>query len=921
MANIPNASNAIPDAYSEDIVESRGVAAGTPQRVAAIIGEGLTSEIVVSSALGNGSDGLDETYTSPVDADGRHFQLSQFPLVSNRTELFINGAKLNVLEGTINGSAFSARYDALLDPTTGQVELQTAYLVDQGGSFWKKSTATVGDGYLGNLSLEDLDAPTETWTIRCVSVQRTVGNVPIGKTAKFVAVGSSSGSPVDSNGNPIVWVANGTVVSNGIIKFGISETQSMGNSLTPFREGDSFVIKVKGGVLPRFASLTANYIPVANLNDAVVYDGLKSLVADRGQPSVTNTLALGAQLAFANGAPVVMALQAAPAMPRRQSFILSDAVDATSTDEEDFIFPLPLGVRPDVDSSIHFFIENPSTSVETQVLPNKHEFYTLDDSSSPTLNQFIFDNTIAPGGSSFTYSVIEQNAVILSSVDGYMTPLSLDSNNAYLTSSSVGFAASNVGDLIKVRHATNKANNGVFEITSVSDNKVYFSNTGVLNDLTDETGINFHLINPVTRATIASGTGTDGAIDGTTGTGVGVLDTSEVNFTTVNGGDVTSLHVILDDGVNTGEYKINSVDTGANTIEIEAVFATEGDIQFELLDPNDTSAYVVINHNIVLNGYGLRVTLVDEKDADFYDAGWINALESLEAYECDIVVPLPRQTISAIFQNTVTHCRVMSQILNKKERVAFVGAIAGLTADNVMGVKPAAVEDIGVLEGIQGDSISEVLAGDTEDLSNYSVKDAFGSTHRCSYFYPDEIIVNTGSNVIVDGFYQAAAAAGYYAGQTTIPMSLTNKVLSGYSIQRSKLLKPRVLSALAQAGVCVTQPVSGGARVIWGLTTSQSGFVEDQEQSIVFIRDQIAKKFRASFTGFIGLPDTPTMSSSISARAVTVLNNFSKDLITGYKNLVVQRDPVLPTQYNISVQVRPIYTVNFIYIRVSIGDI
>ena len=72
MANIPGASNIVPGTILEVVTESRGVAAGLSNRVVAIIGEGVTSEVVVSTAAGNCADGVNEDYTSTSDADGRH---------------------------------------------------------------------------------------------------------------------------------------------------------------------------------------------------------------------------------------------------------------------------------------------------------------------------------------------------------------------------------------------------------------------------------------------------------------------------------------------------------------------------------------------------------------------------------------------------------------------------------------------------------------------------------------------------------------------------------------------------------------------------------------------------------------------------------------------------------------------------------
>ena len=922
MANINGASNINPGVFSEVVTESRGVAAGSPTRMVAIIGEGLASETVVSSAAGNGTDGVNEDYTSSADADGRHFQLTRFPLVSNRSQLFINGVKLSVLEGAVDNLPFSNKFDARLDPELGQIELQTAYLVDQGGAFYIKSSSSVGKGTVDSLTLLDSNAPTETWTIRCVGVQRNMSNQPVDKTAKFAAFGTSSGSPVDALGNPVIWVADGYTVSNGILSFAISEEQSGGNSVSPFREGDAFVIKVKGGVLGRYASLSASFIPVENINGTLVTDSMNTVVNQFGLPSVDNTLSQGAALAFQNGAPVITCVQAAPAMPRRQSFILSDGVRATSTLDDDFIFPLPAGVVPDPDQSIHFFVENPTTSVEQQLLPNKLEFNSLGEVGFPTVNQFIFDDTVAPGGYSFSYSVIQQDEIVDNGFDGYMARELPFLKRGIFTGTNA-FDSTYVGKTLKVIDANNVANNGSFTVTSVSDGKLYFSVT-TFPDFTSGSSITFTMFDPQTGIAVPLVTGTNGVLTAGVGTGNGTFQStigvSGYDFSLVS--NLTSKQLrIIGTATNNGYYDITGYNSGTNTLNISKTFVVESGLRYEVQDSSDTSSFVVVNKNIVPNGYGLRVTVVDEKDADFYDAGWVNALEALEAVECDIVVPLPKQTISVIFQNTVAHCRTMSTIRNKKERIAMIGAIKGLKPENLTGVKPAAVEDIGLLEGIQGDNVTEVLANNIEDLTNYSVADGFGNTFRCMYFYPDEIVVNNGSNVLIDGFYQAAAGAGFFASQPRVAIPLTNKTLTGFTIQRSKLLPQRTREALSTAGVTVLQPVQGGGLVQWGLTTSQSGFVEEREASIVFIRDAIAKRFRNSFNGFIGQPEDPTLLGTLSARAVVVLNSFLRELITTYKDLVVVQDTVDPTQYNISVRVKPVYPVNFIYIRVSIGNL
>lgn len=921
MANIPGANNVLPGVFTDIVTQSRGVSLPGGTRLAAILGEGSTDEVIVSQAVGGGKDGLNSSYSSTSGADGRHFQLTYYPLISNRVTLFKNGIPLVGLESLIDTSSFNDKYDYRIDISTGRIELQKAHIVDQGGSFYTPLSTNVGDGYLSGLDLLDANAPPENWTVRCVSVQRNALNQPIAGTAKFLAFGSVSGAKLDANGNPVIWVANGQMVSNGILEFAISETQILNNVVSPFREGDGFVIKVASGVLVENDTLSANYIPTSFLNDPVLLQGMNDIVARHGVPSLTNSLSLGAQLAFSNGAPALITLQCAPAVPRRRSFLLSESVNSDSTNEDNFIFPLPLGVTPDFNSAIHFFITNNATNTETQILPNKLEYYTLDTAGHPTTNQFIFDDTPAPSGYSYYYTVKQTVATTDTGFDGYIGR-NLAFYDRGIFSSSITFDSSYVGKTLKIIDSANKGNIGDYSVTAVSDGKLSIIKDS-LADFVTENPVAFQVINVATGLPIDGAEAVDGDLIAFLGTATATFTSTTVDFSTIS--NILTRRIKLNGSAegNDGLYDIIAYDSGTNTLTLQMSIVEESGMRYEVLDPLDVSNYVVINKNVVPSGFGLRVTLIDTKEASFYDAGWVNALSTLETVECDVVVPLPRQTISVIFQNTLTHCKKMSNIRNKKERIMFAGAISGLTPDNLTGAKPAAVENIGILEGIQGDNITEVLAGNIEDLANYSVPDAFGSTFRCVYFYPDQIVVQAGAdNVLIDGFYLAAAAAGYVSADLRLENPLTNKVLSGFTILRNKQYSTLTLENLAAAGVTTLQPVSGGGRIVWGITTTQSGFPEEQEISIVFIRDRVAKTLRAGFAGFIGQAETPTTASVLTVRAGILLDALiSQGLITAYGDLVVKRDSVDPRQWNISVRVQPTYPVNFIYIKVALGQL
>ena len=564
------------------------------------------------------------------------------------------------------------------------------------------------------------------------------------------------------------------------------------------------------------------------------------------------------------------------------------------------------------------------------------DYYVLGTAGQPNEHQFISNNNQAPAGWSYFYTVQQSFEDLVSGYDGYIAHDPAFVNKGVF-SSSANFDSTYVDMGLKIIDATNGANIGLFHITGVSNNKLYVTADGGsfdatsgtsytdtwLSDFIYETSATFEVISIATGLPLDGYSGTDGILT-TVGshTGQATLTSTSVDFNTIPSiGTLYKLQINGSTLGNNGLYDISS--PVSHGITLTKTIVDESNLRYEILDADAVSNYIVVNKNVVPAGYGLRITLINTKDASFYDAGWLNALAPLETVECDIVVPLPKQTISIIFQNVLSHCLSMSNIKNKKERLMFAGAISGLTPDNLTGAQPAAVEDLGVLEGIQGETITDVLSGNIEDLANYSVPDAFGGTFRCVYFYPDQIIVQAGTdNVLIDGFYLSAAAAGYVSADIRIENPLTNKVLSGFTILRNKQFSTATLESLAQAGVTTLQPVSGGGRVVWGLTTSQSGYVEEQEISVVFIRDKVAKTLRSGFQGFVGRPESIDTGTVLATRAVILLNSLvSQGLITAFKDLSVKRDDVDPTQWDISVRVQPTYPVNFVYIKIEIGQL
>jgi len=821
------------------------------------MGLGESEETIVLSAEGGGQDGVNPNYAGANAPDGRHFELSKTNLIPKRTTVYLNGIPLAGVEETITTQPFDSRYDYRLEPLTGRLELQRASLRDQGGQLLVPGSSNIGDGFdlsgSSTLELIDLNAPAETWTFRVTSVIRDAYGDSIPGNAVFNVTGSVSGNPVDAYGAPITFKSDGITRDNGILRARIVE------GAIPFERGDRFTAIVDSRVLAEGDTLEATMIATQDLEDPEFFTDPNALFIKHGQPTLENTLSLGASMAFENGAFGVLALQAKPPLPRRTSEVVFEANDPLSTETEGFppltvpptpsvddisLFKFNLGSTPGVDTQINIFvIDGGDGETEDQIFPTKVDFFSpsIGSGDANHWNDFI-DNA----NYTYSYTVVLDSQVEDEGDDGEVV-----AGDDTFTSPSVTFRETNLD--------------------------------------TGETDVGKQIrIYPFDKYGVA----------------VDAADVGEWDITVVGDG--------------TGDSTIVTV---GHTFSSSAT-----DLVWELVDPADQSTYLLLTSDLYTSGTygrgdGLRVSYIDMDDEDFYDNNWAAAYDKLETADCQIVVPLPDQAFSAIQQAGRVHVELMSTTANKKERVLFIGAQEGVTPDALVGRELVAVEDIGVLEGIQGDDPEEVLGGNIEDLQNFDVSVNYGTTFRVVYMYPDQIVrVISGTRTFIDGFYMAAAAAGRLAGTANVAIPLTRKVLTGFSILRDKVLKQSTLDELGGNGVTVVQPVTGGGIVLHGKTTTASGAPEEEEISVVFIRDKTAQVMRDVLRAFIGQPEDPTLASAIASTALSALQALqAQNLITAFRNLNVTRDEVDPRQWNIIVEVQPNYPVNWIFIDISVG--
>jgi hypothetical protein len=849
MSNIPGISGYTqPGVFSRVRTIRRSVSIPGGLRILAIIGLGQAEETVILCAEGGGLDGVNNDYAGSSAPDGRHFVLKKTNLIPKRTTLTLDGMPLTGIEETIDLAAFDSRYDYRLEPLTGRIELQKAHLVDQGGQYYIKGTGIIGDGTITTLTLLDVNAPTETWTIKATSVIRDAYGDPVRDMTTFLAIGSVSGQPIDANGMPIVFVADGSVQNNGIIELAITEGPSRA-----FERGDRFTVKIESGVLRKGQVLEANYIAEEDLYDPEFFVDANSLFAKHGFVSETNTLSLGASMAFENGAFGLIALQAKPPIPRRTTEVLLARDEPLTVDTEGFPpvgtpvkeadeaafnYPIMSGT-PAANTNVNIFIIDRNTGEDKQIFPTKVGFYNSSIEADP------YHTFITNPNYSYSYTIIESAQVEQEGNDGVVAL-----SSAKFTASSGSFAEYNldIGEL-----GTNK------QLRILSVDKF--------------------------------------------------------------GGDTSSI---------AGLYNIVSVGDAygdTHSVTLNHIFSSaHANLRWELVDATELSPRLLLTSDLYTSGAirtkdGIKISLVDVDDADFFDTNWAQAFETLEGVDCQIVVPLPDATYSAIQQASVAHCELMSNTANQKERMTLIGAQKGVTSEALIGRELVAVEDIGVIEGIQGDDVEEVLAGNIEDLQNFDVQVNFGTTFRAIYFWPDEIIRNiNGSNITLHGFYAAACAGGLLAATANYAMPLTRKVLVGFSILRSKLRRPIILNALGDRGVSVLVPVIGGGQILHCKTTTSGGDPLEEEPSVVFIRDRTAQSLRSVLRGFIGQPESITLTAEIATMVVKTLQGLvSQGLLSSYRGVSVARDAVEPRQWNVSCEVQPVLPVNWIFIDVSVG--
>lgn len=254
---------------------------------------------------------------------------------------------------------------------------------------------------------------------------------------------------------------------------------------------------------------------------------------------------------------------------------------------------------------------------------------------------------------------------------------------------------------------------------------------------------------------------------------------------------------------------------------------------------------------------------------------WSNALDLYRNEFINILHPAGSTdaTVHALFQ---THVETYSN--QKLERTAIVGA--------------AASDPIGDIE-----------------TANSLVARAYNMNSERM------VLVAPGTDGY-SGAFTAAKVVGLAAG-VDVATPLTYKTITASSIAVKYTESEK--DTLVKYGVTVIEEVPQGRRIVRGITTVQdpSETTEDsfKEYSVERIRDYINSNIRSILeTTYIGKKGVYGVESQMQATVSSVLSRLKEsEIILGYQNVQVTKDPSNPKVFYITYQVAPISPINWIF--------
>jgi len=323
---------------------------------------------------------------------------------------------------------------------------------------------------------------------------------------------------------------------------------------------------------------------------------------------------------------------------------------------------------------------------------------------------------------------------------------------------------------------------------------------------------------------------------------------------------------------------------------------------------DEDDAYAAYGQPSVQNRLSLGVQFLTENGANTFaciqvpmqtglgvasDQSFIDAIQSLAApipgqgRRVNVIVPL--STSPTVQQYLSSFLTKQASPRNKGEAIGFVGFDAfatpvtmSTTAQNIANQRVIAV------------------------TPNYLGVSLQASTDADALEYP------------VTGEFLAAAVAGLnLASNNDVATTLTNQNVVGFTRSLVNFDEP-TKNMMAVAGITVLTDASGALNVRDYKTTDPSNALTS-EPYVTTTVDFINQSFRSLCKQFIGRKETSELTGAITTVLNGALSGWNNNIISAYGQLTVTPDPVDPTTYDIAVPIRPMFSLKYINITLTVN--
>lgn len=304
-----------------------------------------------------------------------------------------------------------------------------------------------------------------------------------------------------------------------------------------------------------------------------------------------------------------------------------------------------------------------------------------------------------------------------------------------------------------------------------------------------------------------------------------VIAPTDVRQTTApNGLTATQNTVALLEWFNQSALGIKAIQSGVNP-EAATLGATS--------NPGATSTWLVTAFSYLVGGSDGGVPTVSD---------WQTAFDLLKAADAQIIMPASEDP--AIHAMADAHCQVMSDIVNKGERIAFVGG-----------------------------------GNDTDSIAAIAAKAQALNSARTVFAYPGLRVFGADGQVVTVGpMHTAAALAGMAAG-VAVGEPLTNKTVRAQSVSRP--LNRADVETLLTSGVAVVElRRNRGPVVVQSVTTWQNDRkYTNREMSVRRTADFIVRTLREGVEDLIGGQNGPDLLVQVVSRANSILKDLERSRI------------------------------------------